>query len=297
VAWPRIVVRGQVAALPLSVRRCSSTMDPTSLWRLRPGERGQTVRDALEAGSVTITGAGGEPIEAYAAHPVHSAARPPTGGVVVIHHMPGFDPETKEITRRLASWGWSAVCPNLHQRDAPGAEYDDAAAASRAAGGVPDDRLVGDVGGAIGYLLDHPSSNGRVATIGFCSGGRQSVLSACAHQLAGAVDCYGAFVLSAAPADSGLAIAGIEDRLGGLSCPVLGLFGEDDANPSPAEVARLDALLTDLGKAHEFHSFEGAGHAFFAVNRAAYRPLVATDAWQLVREFLTQRLADDAGAA
>jgi carboxymethylenebutenolidase len=249
------------------------------------------MHDGLEAGWVEITGAGGDTIEAYAAHPTGS---PPSGGVVVIHHMPGFDPETQEITRRFASWGWSAVCPNLHQRDAPGASYDDAAAASRASGGVPDGRLIGDVGGAIDYLRGHPTSNGRVATIGFCSGGRQSVLAATAHELAGAVDCYGAYVLSAAPADSGLAITSIEQRLPDLSCPLLGVFGREDVNPSPAEVARLDELLTALGKPHEFHSFEGAGHAFFAVNRSAYRPMVAMDAWQIVRDFLGKRLVEEA---
>jgi carboxymethylenebutenolidase len=128
------------------------------------------MRDGLEAGTVTVTGAGGDEIDAYAAHPL---GVPPAGGVVVIHHMPGYDAATKEITRRFASWGWSAVCPNLHHRDAPGADPDDAAAASRAAGGVPDERLLGDVDGAAAYLRDHPAGNGRIAAIGFCSGGRR----------------------------------------------------------------------------------------------------------------------------
>ena len=42
------------------------------------------------------------------------------------------------------------------------------------------------------------SSNGKVATIGYCSGGRQSFLAACSLALDAAVDCYGAFVLSRA---------------------------------------------------------------------------------------------------
>jgi len=53
---------------------------------------------------------------------------------------------------------------------------------------------------------------------------------------------------------------------------LLGLFGVDDKFPAPPAVATLDAELTKLDKAHEFHSYEGAGHSFFSVDRPAYRP-------------------------
>jgi carboxymethylenebutenolidase len=66
------------------------------------------------------------------------------------------------------------------------------------------------------------------------------------------------------------------DRIG---CPVLGLFGRDDTNPSPADVDKLDAELTRLGKAHEFHSYAGAGHAFMNEARPSFRPEAAEDAW------------------
>jgi carboxymethylenebutenolidase len=250
--------------------------------------------DRLEAGTLTITGAGGDQIEAYAAHPVDA---PASGGVVVIHHMPGYDRSTKEITRRFASWGWSAVCPNLHHRDAPGADPDDAAAASRANGGVPDERLLGDVEGAAAYLRDHRAGNGKVATIGFCSGGRQSLLAGCGLEVDAAIDCYGAFTLSAPPPEMGLEVPSLEPRLQDLSCPVLGLFGTEDKNPTPEEVARLDRILTDLGKEHEFHSFADAGHAFFAVDRPAYRPAAATEGWELVHAFLTTHLGGNGGGS
>ena len=101
--------------------------------------------DSLCADSIQITGHGGDLIEAYVAAP---AGDGPRGGVVVIHHMPGYDRSTKEITRRFAEMGYDAICPNLYWREAPGAAPDDAAATARAQGGVPDERLVGDVGGA-----------------------------------------------------------------------------------------------------------------------------------------------------
>jgi carboxymethylenebutenolidase len=76
-----------------------------------------------------------------------------------------------------------------------------------------------------------------------------------------------------------------------LSCPLLGLFGAEDSHPSPDQVAELDKVLTEAGKAHEFHSYEGAGHAFFAVNRPSYRPEAAMDGWQKIWDFYGRYLA------
>ena len=243
--------------------------------------------DEFRAGTTTVTGHGGDRIEAYAATP---AAATGAGGVVVIHHMPGFDEATKEIVRRFASWGYAAVAPNLHHREAPGASPDDAAAANRAAGGVSDERLVGDVSGAVDHLRAVAGSNGAVGVIGFCSGGRQAVLAACSLEVAAAVDCYGAFAFSDPPADSGRPPMSLADRLPELSGPLLGLFGPDDTHPGPEEVAALDARLTELGKPHAFHTFAGASHAFFAVDRPSYRVEAATAGWDLVHDFFAEHL-------
>ena len=71
--------------------------------------------DATLAETVTIRGDGGDEIEAYLARPMSHG---PLGGVVVIHHMPGYDAPTKEITRRFAAEGYNALMPNLYHRDA-----------------------------------------------------------------------------------------------------------------------------------------------------------------------------------
>jgi carboxymethylenebutenolidase len=243
--------------------------------------------DAIRAETVSITGAGGDEIEAYLAQPLD---RSPIGGVVVIHHMPGYDEPTKEITRRFAAGGYLALCPNLYAREAPGASADDAAAAARAQGGVPDDRLVGDVAGAAHYLRSLPSSNGKVATIGYCSGGRQSFLAACSMALDAAVDCYGAFVVASPPEGAPLKVGPILHLAANLSCPLLGLFGAEDHFPSPAEVAELEKVLADNGKTFSFHIYEGAGHAFFATNRPSYRPEAANDGWERIWEFFGRYL-------
>src|SRR4051794_38396128 len=72
--------------------------------------------ESLSARPVRISGHGGDEIEAYFASPDGDG---PRGGVVVIHHMPGYDRATKEITRRFAELGYDAICPNLHWREAP----------------------------------------------------------------------------------------------------------------------------------------------------------------------------------
>ncbi len=241
----------------------------------------------LRATTIRIPGHGGDEIEAYLAQPEGDGRR---GGVVVIHHMPGYDRGTKEIVRRFAELGYDAICPNLYWREAPGASPDDAAATARANGGVPDERLVGDVGGAAAYLRSLPSSNGKVGVIGYCSGGRQSVLAACNLDLDAAVDCYGAFVTGTPPEGFPLRIGNLVHQLGNLRSPLLGLFGADDKYPSPEQVAELEALLTEHAKTFEFHSYEGAGHAFFSTERPAYNVAAATDGWERITAFFAQHL-------
>jgi carboxymethylenebutenolidase len=238
--------------------------------------------DALIAETITIDGHNGDTIEAYSARSLDESSR---GGVVVIHHMPGYDDPSKEITRRFAAAGYNAVMPNLYWREAPGASPDDAAATARAQGGVPDERLVGDVAGAMAYLKALPNSNGKVGTIGYCSGGRQSFLAAVSLDLDAAVDCYGAFVVGNPPEGMPLKVGPIVDRTPDLSCPLLGLFGEEDKYPSPEHVAELEDALKAAGKTYEFHSYPNTGHSFFSVNRPAYRVEAALDGWEKIFAF------------
>ena len=243
--------------------------------------------DAIMAETITIPGHDGDLIEAYYARPLGPG---PFGSVVVIHHMPGYDAQTKEIARNFAAHGYNAVVPNLYWREAPGASPDDAAATARANGGVPDDRLVGDVAGAAAYLKGLGNSNGKVGTIGYCSGGRQSFLAAVSLELDAAVDCYGAFIVGEIPAGMPLKVTPIVDKTPSLSCPLLGLFGEEDSYPSPAQVAELEEALKANGKTYEFHSYPDTGHSFFSVNRPAYRVEAANDGWEKIFAFYAKYL-------
>jgi carboxymethylenebutenolidase len=241
----------------------------------------------MAAETVMINGHNGDGIEAYFARPTSPGPYP---GVVVIHHMPGYDRSTKEIVRTFAVYGYAALCPNLFHRYAPGARATDAAAAAREAGGVPDEQCVGDVRGAADFLHALPSSNGRVGVIGYCSGGRQAYVVACSLDLDAAVDCYGGRVV-AAPEDLTPArpVAPI-DLTPDLRSPLLGLFGAQDTNPSPEQTAQIAAALDEHSKTYEFHTFENAGHAFFSVDRPNYDLEASKEGWKLIWDFFGRHL-------
>ena len=244
--------------------------------------------DALRAETIRLEGHNGDQLEGYLSQPLGEG---PYGSVVVIHHMPGYDEATKEITRRFAAHGYLALCPNLYSREGFGVSPDDAAAAARAKGGIPDDQLIGDVRGAAAHLRSIPSSNGRVGTIGYCSGGRQSFLAACSLELDAAVDCYGAFIVGTVPEGLPMKVGPIVHLAPNLSCPLLGLFGAEDQYPSPEQVAELEAALQVAGKEYEFHTYEGAGHGFFATDRPSYRPEAANEGWARIFDFYGRNLA------
>jgi len=245
--------------------------------------------EGLLAETVYHKGHEGDEIEAYMARPLGSGLYP---GVVVIHHMPGWDAATKEITRRFSHNGYIAIDPNLYTREGPG-EPDDVAAVARAAGGAPDARVMGDVDGAAAHIRSLPYHNGKIGVIGFCSGGRQTYLSACTlNTFDAAVDCWGGRVI--APADQlteRQPVAPI-DFTADLSCPLLGIFGQDDMSPTPEDVDLTEAELKKHGKTYEFHRYEGAGHGFFAVDRLSYRAVQATEAWVEVFKWFDKYLAD-----
>jgi carboxymethylenebutenolidase len=243
--------------------------------------------EALMAETVYMRGHLADQIDAYLARPFGGGPHP---GVVVIHHMPGWDGPAKEITRRFAHHGFVAICPNLHFREGK-ATPEENSASVRAAGGMPDDRTMGDVQGAIDYLRSLPYSNDRVGIIGYCSGGRQAYLAACTLRgIDATVDCYGGGVVAKpeelTPRQPKAPIDFTKDMQG----PLLGLFGIEDARPSPQDVATTEVALKQWRKAYEFHTYENAGHAFFAVDRPQYRVHAAVDGWKKILAWFDKHL-------
>ena len=243
--------------------------------------------EGMLAETVTIHGAGGDPINAYYARPLGAG---PLQGVVLIHHMPGWDEWYREATRKFAHHGYAALSPNLYHRAGHGAP-DDVAARVRAAGGVPDDQAVGDIAGARDYLAGQPTSSGKVAVFGTCSGGRHAYLAACrAGGFDAVLDLWGGRVVMAPTELTPNQPVAPLDYTANLPCPILGLFGEQDQSPTPAQVAQLEEELKRHGKTYEFHMYPDAGHGFFYYDRPAYRQAQAVDGWQKVFAFLGKHL-------
>ncbi len=245
--------------------------------------------DHMQAGTIEIAGNNADEIEAYLAEPV---GRGKVGGVLVIHHMPGYDRETKEICRTFAVRGYAALCPNLFHRYAPGAKWQDQSAAAREAGGVPDEQALGDFEGAIAHLRSLADHNGKIGVIGYCSGGRQTYMTACNLDIDAAVDCYGGGVVIDSPDQitPQRPVAPI-DMTAKMSCPLLGLFGALDRSPSPAHVAKMEEVLREHGKDFEFHSYPEAGHGFFSVDYPMYHRDSARDGWKQIWDFYGRHLA------
>lgn len=243
--------------------------------------------EGMFAETVMMQGANGDVINAYYARPLGPGPFP---GMVVIHHMPGWDEWYREATRRFAHHGYAAISPNLYFRAGHGAP-EDVTAKVRADGGIPDDQAVGDIAGALSFLRAQPYLNGKVGVWGTCSGGRHAYLAAC--RLDGfdaAIDCWGGrVVMDAAQLNEKFPVAPI-DYTADLNCPLLGIFGEDDHSPTPEQVAQHEAALKQHGKDYEFHMYPDAGHGFFYYNRPNYRQAQAVDGWAKMFDFLGRHL-------
>lgn len=245
-------------------------------------------QDGMSATVTQIKGANGDQIHAYVARPEGTARR---GGVVLIHHMPGWDEIYREFTRRFAQHGYDAICPDLYCRAGHG-KPDEVAQKVRADGGVPDQQVADDLAAAMAWLKALPTSNGKVGLIGTCSGGRHAVMTASKTKgWSAVVDLWGGGVVMG-PSDltPKRPIAPI-DMTKDLSAPLLGIFGNDDKSPTPEQVDQHEAELKKHGKPYEFHRYDGAGHGFFYYDRPAYRAEQAVDGWAKVFTFFAKHLA------
>ena len=243
--------------------------------------------EGMIAETVYLSGANGDTINAYLARPLGPGPFP---GMVVIHHMPGWDEWYREATRKFAHHGYAAISPNLYFRAGHGAP-EDVTAKVRADGGVADEQVMGDLAGARSYLASQAYSSGKVGVWGTCSGGRHAYLAAC--RVPGfdcVIDCWGGRVVMAeSDLNEKFPVAPI-DYTKDLSIPLLGIFGADDRSPTPEQVAQHEAELKKQGKEYEFHMYEGAGHGFFYYDRAMYRQQQAVDGWNKMWAFLEKHL-------
>ncbi len=244
-------------------------------------------KDGMVARSMQLPGGGGDQIHMYVAQPDGSGPFP---GVVLTMHAPGWDEFYREFIRRFAQHGFIAISPNLYERFGHGTP-DDVAARVRGDGGVADASVIADAEAAMQWVKSQPTSNGKVGIIGTCSGGRHPVLVASSVSGFGAVaDLWGGGVVMAPDQLTPKRPVAPIDLTPNLSAPLIGLFGNDDQSPSPAQVDQHEAALKENGKTYMFHRYDGAGHGFFYYQGMAYRPQAAMDGWNKVVAWFNQHL-------
>ena len=190
-------------------------------------------------------------------------------GVLVCMHGPGVDGFIRDICERLVSSGFAAIAPDLyHRQSEPRVEP-----WTR----IRDTEALQDMAKAAQTLKNLSGIDPeRMGVVGFCMGGRLAFLHAANNPgLRAAVVFHGGNIMVARDGFSSPL-----EQARNIRAPLLGLFGSEDENPSPSDVQTIDSELTRLGKAHEFHTYAGAGHAFLNLTRPeVFREAQANVAW------------------
>lgn len=217
---------------------------------------------------------------------VTTPARPEAvPGIVVIQHQGGVDEFVQNMTRRLADSGYVAAAPDLYHRDGPECKDDFVTRRSR----LGDRRIINDVNACVDYLQRCDGVDGkRIGIIGFCMGGRVVYLMAAANPaFKAAVAYYGGNIFRAWGRD----LPSPFERTSEIHCPLQGHFGAEDKNPSPDDMAKLDAELARFNKPHEFFSYAGAAHAFMDHTKESYRRHADETSWPRTLDFLRHHLS------
>ncbi len=240
----------------------------------------------IKAHDVTYPGHHQDPVPAYMARPAAPGRHP---GVIVVHGIHGHEEHTKDVARRFAIHGYVAMLPALYSREEFLAvvEEEDLQKAMVWLRERPNAQTIGDLSGALSFLQTAPYVSDRIGLVGFCSGGRLALMFACHSEgLRVFVNFYSNGILQTSETNP----VPLLEMVAHLSCPMLGMFGDEDTNPSPAQVTRLHEELERHEKDFEIVRYKKAGHAFFSDTRPSYRPEVAYMAWGRCLEWLSRHL-------
>lgn len=231
---------------------------------------------------------GRDTIAAELVLPESTAASP---GVVIVHDVWGLHEVYRGVARRLANAGFAALALDLYARGEQPGTPADMPAVMRFMHALPDRRVLADLQAGIDYLRARPEVAGRrIGLTGFCMGGKYALLAAShCRELAAVVAWYG---MLRAPALDDANPEHALDALERVRCPVLGLFGADDALIPQSDVEELRRRASAWRAPLELVVYPGAGHAFANESRPeAYREAAAGDGWRRALEFFAKHLA------
>jgi carboxymethylenebutenolidase len=214
----------------------------------------------------------------------------PAPGVLLIPDTYGRSPFYENFARRIADLGYVVVCPEpFHRQELLSDRHVDLAMAREAESNEIE--MLADLGRVLDWLEERPEVlAGRMAVIGFCMGGTLALnLSATRDNLA-TCSFYGFPAGSTGPRVTAPAPLDLVDEISG---PVIGFWGEEDADVGRDNVKRL---ITALGARDvEFHSvtYPHVGHGFMAEQSRDQRSRdAAQHGWVRMTAFLRRHLAD-----
>lgn len=228
----------------------------------------------------------GSPMEVFIFEPSGSGPHP---GIVLCQHIPvghtGVENDifTLKTAERYAENGYVVVVPFIFHWWAKEAEMQLKRDEFR------DDWTILDLNAAYMVLTGMESvDSDRIGIVGHCWGGRVSWLGACSNpRYQACATFYGGRIKNVMGAGSPPAI----ELAPQILCPVIGFFGNDDENPTPADVNDYEQALKDAGVAYVFYRYDGAGHAFQSFDSTdRYRHETSEDAWEKVLSFLGENL-------
>lgn len=243
---------------------------------------------------LTFPGAGGTQVNGYMARP---SAGGPQPGMIVIHEAGGLNDHIRDVCNRFANIGYAALGVDLYTRERGPPPTGDMPAIMERLFSMSDGTILGDLEGAADHMRSREDCSGKLGCIGFCMGGRLTLLFACtSEKLDAAVDCWGGFIDTA----NGQARTTVLrprpplELASQVRCPLYAAVGAEDHNPSPEIGERLRAELAKSARADEcrVEVYEDAGHAFFADYRPTYRPEPAARLWERIVPFLDEHLQE-----
>jgi carboxymethylenebutenolidase len=212
----------------------------------------------------------------------------PHPGILLAQHIPmghaGLenDPFTLTTAQRFADNGYIVAVPFIFHWWPKGDPLEKKREESR------DDWIVADMKAGLAVLKQQQGIDAeRIGVVGHCWGGRVAWLAACHARFAALATFYGGNIRKALGAGN---VAPLE-LTPHITCPVIGFYGNNDTNPSPQDVDDYSAALKAAGIPHEFHRYDGAGHAFqnFPMPER-YNQAASDDAWVKVLDFLARTL-------
>ena len=226
---------------------------------------------------VTLSVSDGTSMKAYVAHPDGT----PKGAVLVLQEAFGVNPHIRDIAERFAREGYLSIAPELFHRTGEGVEcgYTDFATVMPHMQALKDEGLAADITAAHSWLVANGSGL-KIASIGYCMGGRAAFLAGLTVPLACAISYYGGGIANSQ------FFPGLLGRVSELNAPVMTLWGGLDQHIGLAQVREVEDALKAAGKTYVNVTFGYADHGFFCDARAQYNAMAAKEARALTLAFL-----------